>query len=189
MLDSSKEKEKKHMKVSDRIGIRREIFTGKLGERMFTVRPITPEDVKDVLALQEYVMRCLSDKNLLMGETEAEILESIDLDFCVGVFDGKRIIAFSLMVVNRETPRNLGQKLGFPPQDSVYFDITFVHPDYRGMGLQAYFLSLRDEIARQLGAKLAFVTVSPFNEHSLKNVKNSGFQVYDRRIMYSGVDR
>ena len=177
------------MKVSDRIGIRREIFTGKLGERVFTVRPITPEDVQDVLALQEYVMRGLPDKDLLMGETEEEILESIDLDFCAGIFDGKRIIAFSLMVVNRETPRSLGKKLGFPPQDSVYFDITFVHPDYRGMGLQAYLLARREDIARQLGAKLAFVTVSPLNAHSLSNIQNGGFQIYDRRIMYRGVDR
>lgn len=177
------------MKAAERIGIRREVFRGRLGERELLIRPIAAEDVVKVLELQAHVMDCLPDKNLLVGAGEEQIRESIDLDFCAGIFDGERLVAFAMMVVNRETPRNLGQKLGFPAEKCVYFDIIFVHPDYRGMGLQSYALALRDSVARELGAELAFVTVSPSNPHSLNNVKKHGFEVYDRREMYGGIDR
>lgn len=177
------------MKAADRIGIRRERFRGRLGERELLIRQIGAEDVGSVLALQQEVMDALPDKNLLVGTDEAQIRESIDLDFCAGIFDGERLAAFAMMVVNRDTPRNLGQKLGFPAEKCVYFDIIFVHPDYRGMGLQSYALALRDSVARELGAELAFVTVSPENPHSLNNVMKHGFEVYERREMYGGVDR
>lgn len=177
------------MKAADRIGIRRERFRGRLGERELLIRQIGEQDVGNVLALQQEVMDALPDKKLLVGTDEAQIRESIDLDFCVGIFDGERLAAFAMMVVNRDTPRNLGQKLGFPAEKCVYFDIIFVHPDYRGMGLQSYALALRDSVARELGAELAFVTVSPDNPHSLNNVMKHGFEVYERREMYGGVDR
>lgn len=48
---------------------------------------------------------------------------------------------------------------------------------------------LLDSVARELGAELAFVTVSPENPHSLNNVMKHGFEVYDRREMYGGIDR
>ena len=178
------------MKVSEMIGSHMEIFRGKARERALLVRAIAPEDVADVLALQKYVIDCLPDKKLLCGSNEEEILESAEKDCCLGIYDGKRLACFAQMVVNRDAPqRNLGQKLGYPWEKCVYYEIVFVHPDYRGLGLHAYALRLRDEIARALGAELGFVTVSPDNPHSLNNILASGFEVLERRSMYGGLDR
>ena len=47
----------------------------------------------------------------------------------------------------------------------------------------------RDEIAKALGAELGFVTVSPDNAFSLKNIMANGFEVLERRRMYGGRDR
>lgn len=177
------------MKVSEMIGSRMEIFSGKTGECALCVRAIQEADVNAVLALQSHVIDCMPDKSLLCGSEREEILESAEMDFCMGIFDGEQLAAFAQMVINRETPRNLGQKLGYPFEKCVYYEIVFVHPDYRGLGLQTYALRRRDEIARTLGAELGFVTVSPNNAHSLKNILNSGFEVADRRLMYGGLDR
>ena len=178
------------MQISEMIGSRMEIFSGREGERALRVRAITAEDVKAVLELQEYVISCMPDKSLLCGSEEGEILESIEKDCCMGIFDGKKMAAFAQMVVNRDAPqRNLGQKLGYPWEKCVYYEIVFVHPDYRGLGLQAYALRRRDEIAKELGAELGFVTVSPDNAFSLKNIMANGFEVLERRKMYGGRDR
>jgi len=178
------------MKASEMIGSRKEIFSGKAGERVLRVRAIAPEDVKAVLELQDYVLSCMPDKSLLCGSEEGEILESVQEDCCMGIFDGKRLAAFAQMVVNRDAPRrNLGQKLGYPWEKCVYYEIVFVHPDYRGLGLHAYALRRRDEIAKTLGAELGFVTVSPDNAFSLKNIMANGFEILERRRMYGGRDR
>lgn len=177
------------MKLSEMIGSRMEIFSGKAGECALRVRAVTAEDVDAVLALQDYVIDCLSDQSLLCGSERDEIIESAEKDFCMGIFDGDRLAAFTQMVVNRNTPRNLGQMLGYPFEKCVYYEIVFVHPDYRGLGLQAYALRRRDEVARELGAELGFVTVSPNNAFSLKNIMASGFEVVERRRMYGGLDR
>lgn len=177
------------MKISEMIGSRMEVFSGREGERALRVRAITPEDVKVVLELQEYVLSCMPDKSLLCGCEEWEILESAEKDCSMGIFDGKKLAAFAQMVVNRDTPRNLGQKLGYPYEKCVYYEIVFVHPDYRGLGLHAYALRRRDAIARELGAELGFVTVSPENAFSLKNITANGFELLERRAMYGGRDR
>lgn len=177
------------MKVSEMIGTHMEIFSGSAGERALRVRAITAADTEAVLALQAYVIDCMPDKSLLAGTDANDVRESSEQDFCMGIFDGDELVAFAQMVVNRPGERNLGQQLGYAPEKCVYYDIVFVHPDYRGLGLQAYALRRRDEIARALGAELGFVTVSPNNVHSLKNVMASGFEVVDRRLMYGGLDR
>ena len=171
------------------IGSHMEIFSGKAGERALRVRAILPGDVDAVLELQAQVIDCMPDKSLLAGTDAHDVNESLQKDFCMGIFDGDILVAFAQMVVNRPGERNLGQQLGYEAEKCVYYDIVFVHPDYRGLGLQAYALRRRDEIARALGAELGFVTVSPNNAYSLKNVMASGFEVVDRRLMYGGLDR
>jgi len=177
------------MKLSERIGVQRRVFSGKAGERVLTVRLVEEGDADAVIALQKHIIDCMPDKSLLVGVSREEVLDAVRDDLSLGIFDGDVPVAFSQMILNHDSPHNLGQKLGYDPNKCVYYDIAFVHPDYRGLGLQAYMIALRDEIARELGAQLAFVTVSPDNAHSLKNVMGSGFEVLERRTMYGGRDR
>lgn len=177
------------MNLSERIGVQRRLFSGKAGERVLTVRLVEEKDADAVIALQSHVIDCMPDKSLLVGVEREDILDAVQNDFSLGIFDGNMPVAFCQMILNHDSPHNLGQKLGHAPEKCVYYDIAFVHPDYRGLGLQACMISLRDEIARELGAELAFVTVSPDNAYSLKNVMGSGFEVVERRLMYGGRDR
>lgn len=177
------------MIVSEMIGSRMEIFSSRMGDCALKVRAIRSCDIEAVLELQAFVIDSMPDPSLLCGLEREELIDSVEKDFCMGIYDGERLVAFAQMVVNRDTPRNLGQKLGYPPERCVCFEIVFVHPDYRGLGLQAYALRRREEAAHALGAELGFVTVSPKNLYSLKNVLDNGFEVVERRKMYGGWDR
>lgn len=168
----------------------RRVFRGKGGERELLVRRVEEHETDLVMQLQSRVRASMPDPSMMAPEEEWEVRESIRMDVCLGIFDGGRMAAFSLMVANRESPeRNKGMAYGLNAADCVCFDITFVDPDYRGMGMQACLLALREEIARQLGAKYGFVTVCPANEHSLRNILGSGFEIVERKPMYGGLDR
>ena len=164
-------------------------FTGNYSEMTYTVRSVTEADVDAILSLQACVKLNLPNPAFLCTAAREEIEDSIRNDFCIGVFDGERIIAFSILVVNRPCEANLGQKLGFPPEECVTFEIVFVHPDCRGLGMQRFFIEEREKLARRLGAKRGFSTVAPDNFFSLNNILGAGFSIYDRREMYGGMDR
>lgn len=167
-----------------------EFFSGKRGGMNLAVRLVRMDEVDLVMELQARVHACMPDPSLLALTDREEVEESARLDVCLGIFDGERLAAFALMVVNRESAhRNTGQKNGLPPEECVSFDTAFVDPDYRGMGLQRRLLQAREEIALQLGAKYALVTVSPANEFSLRNILNQGFEIIARKQLYGGLDR
>jgi len=169
--------------------VREHTFTGNCCEAAYTVRSVTEADLEAVLRLQETVRLDLPDLAFLCTATRAELADSIQNDLCLGVFDGGRIVAFTILIVNRSCPGNLGQKLGFPPEECVTFEIVFVHPDCRGLGMQRFFIEERERYARRLGAKRGFSTVAPKNYFSLNNILGAGFSIYDRREMYGGMDR
>ena len=169
---------------------RRVIFSGKRGERELLVRRMRMDEVDLVMQLQTRVLETMPDSSLLAETDRDEIAESVQLDLSLGVFDGDRLAAFALMVVNRMSEsRNTGQKNGLDPLECVSFDTAFVDPDYRGLGLQKFLLTAREDVAHQLGAKYALVTVAPNNAFSLKNVMGHGFEIMARKQLYGGRDR
>jgi len=169
---------------------RRAVFSGKRGERQLLVRRMHPDEADLAVMLQTRVLETMPDSSLLAETDRDEIAESMHVDLCLGTFDGARLAAFGLMVVNRESQtRNIGQKNGLAPEECVSVDTIFVDPDYRGLGLQRYLLIAMMDLARSLGAKQALVTVAPNNEFSLKNVMDQGFEIMVRKLLYGGRDR
>ena len=154
-----------------------------------SVRRLFTDEIIAVLTLQEIVYNAMPEKNQLVLSTEEEFAVSLKDDFCVGAFDGDVLIAVTTMIMNRECERNIGGIIGFNPLECVTYDTTFVHPDYRGRGIQRRFITVKDDAARKSGAKYAFSTVSPENSYSLNNVLSGGFEIIERRTMYSGYER
>jgi GNAT superfamily N-acetyltransferase len=64
-----------------------------------------------------------------------------------------------------------------------------VDPDYREMGLHTALSARRIRIARELGYRCAFVTVSPLNLPSLKVQFKHGFQIVAAISAYGGFSR
>lgn len=158
----------------------------------FRIRLCGPADLDEILLLQDEVKRSIAKDDIFVMDTRGELQESLELDCCIGAYADGRLAAFSLSIANRITDRNLGRKLGAPDEELknyVTYDTTFVHPDYRGYGLQQYFMPIKDEDARERGALFALCTVSPDNPHSLHNTTSTGFQVIRKCVMYGGVER
>ena len=169
------------------------VFRNRRGEaRHLTVRRCEPQHLDAILALQSEVLRALPSAELFALGTAEEYEESLTLDCCLGAFDGETLVTFSLMIVNRVTPRSLGAALGYDSArmlKAVTYDSTFVAPSARGFGLQRAFLPLKDAVAIALSASEALATVAPGNAHSLNNLLADGFTVVERRPMYGGLDR
>ena len=151
-----------------------------------------PDDLEDILALQERVYDTIENKDTFVLTTREELIESLEQDTCIGAFDGELLVAFTLMVTNPGSARNLAKYLDYSEEKSakcVTYDTTFVHPDYTGYGLQRVFIRLKDLIALNMGAAEALATVSPDNPRSLKNLQAGGFEIVARKEMYGGVER
>lgn len=145
-----------------------------------------------IMALQKRVYDAVREKDTFVLTTGEELAESLELDTCIGAYQGTAPAAFTLMVTNPYSSRNLGLYLGYSPErcaKCVTYDTTFVDPAYKGFGLQRLFITLKDALARGAGAEEALATVSPDNEASLKNLLASGFSAASRKNMYGSYDR
>ena len=158
----------------------------------FEFRRCTAEDLAAIFALQERVVRALPMLELFACTTEAELAESLELDFCLGAYADDRLVMVSIMVTNRISPRNLGIYLGYEEArllQTVTYDTTFVDPAFRGYGLQRLSFRFKDAEAAALGAREALATVAPDNDASLHNLLADGFAEVDRQSLYGGLDR
>lgn len=168
-------------------------FSKKNGSEIeMTIKRCGTEHVENVISLQNRVYGSIKDKNTFVSTTIEELTESLLLDACFGAFINDSLIAFTLMVVNRECLRNLGFYLGYGPEmrlQCVTYDTTFIDPQYNGYGLQRFFIALKDSCARDLGATQALATVSPDNTYSIQNLLSSGFEIAAEKPMYGGFQR
>lgn len=161
------------------------------GARLFQleIRLCGRENLGGILDLQQKVYGNVSDKDTFVQTTKEELAESLDEDFCVGAFSGDVLAAFTLMIINRASRRNLAYLFDDTEQSaqtSVTYDTTFVDPAYVGCGLQRYFITLKDKLAVRLGAVRAYATVSPDNAFSLSNMTANGFETLGKKQMYGG---
>ena len=162
-------------------------------EKDFILRRCCPDDLDAIVKLQDAVYDELEEKRLFVKTKREEFAESLELDQCFCFEDEGRMAAFTLMVAGRPGYRNYGEYLGYSPEEmakTVSMDTTFVHPDYRGFGLQKYFFDLRERVATEvLGAEQALTTISSENVYSLNNARKSGFEEVKRVTIYGGLER
>jgi len=153
------------------------------------IRMLDINDLSQLMEFQSCVHSGIEDKEQFVFTDQNECSDSLNNDICIGVFSNNSLIAACILVINRDSDRNIGAKMGYDPLQSATLDSVFISPEYRGMGLQNYLISLRLELAAQLGAKYAFATVSPQNVHSLNNLQSSGFCSIYKGTMYGNFER
>lgn len=152
-------------------------------------RNITPEDLKDVLELQTLVYEDLENKEVLETIEAEEFSEMIEQGFIIGMFKGDELKAVRAMYIPPvDDPEHLASDGGVEQREEViYSEITFIHPDERGQGLQT-------KLGRELIKKVrddgrfnyVFTTVMPTNLPSLKDKLRLGFKIVNTRYMYGG---
>lgn len=163
------------------------------GEKQeFLIRRCKDTDLFAIMRFQRKIYEDLSDPGIYAMVDEEDVLESLKLDYCFGVYLEDRLVAFTMMIANRRSMRNYGSYIGYTPEQqrkSVSMEITIVDEECRGYGLQKYFVRLREEIAREIGATEALVTIGPDNEYSLRNLMDSGYEIIETRVLYEGAMR
>ena len=153
-------------------------------------RRLYPRDINQCFELQNEIYEELPNKETYVPTTEDEFYESFLVDYAYGLFDGDKLVALSIMVLNREDPRNLGNDLeGHNPKECVTFDSVMVKKEYRGYGIQSFFLKESEYVMKTCSAKYLIATVSPLNVYSKNNFINNGFKVVKTLNKYNNVLR
>lgn len=156
-------------------------------DKEIKIRDAWFDEISAILKLQELVYSGIDNSEIYVNTTRSELIECLHMDYVLGAYDGDKLVAVATFIDNRKTPRNLGATMGEKASECFTFDAVFVHPDYRGLGLQREFIEVAKQKAMLDGATSIWCTVSPSNEHSHNNFTSSGFYVYKSAIpMYGG---
>jgi len=161
----------------------------------FIVRSLETKDQDQFTTLQQTIVDHLEDKDLLQPLTDEElsyIFEGGGL--ILGTFVEEKLIACRALLYPGDDPENIGRDLDLPYDEQmkvVHQEISFVHPEYRGNGLQH---SLSKVIMQQLKHSSSFFThlcstVSPKNIPSLKDKFHQGLLIVDVKQKYDGMLR
>lgn len=151
-----------------------------------SLRRLLPRHFNQVWELQTQIVEDLADKAVFAISTRDEILESMLIDFCYGLFNEDQLVATCICVLNRKTlktgdhERNLCVLTNDKKNYAGYvtFDSIQVHPDYRGYGIQRFFLQKAELAAQKVGASYLLATVSPDNRYSLDRFRDAGYEIF-----------
>lgn len=153
------------------------------------VRKLTVDDLNDIMTLQTLVYEDLQNKMILETIDEPEFTEMIEQGFIIGVFEEEDLKAIRAMYIPPiDDPEHLAEDGGIKEREEViYSEISLIHPDCRGQGLQT---KLGRQLVERVQAdgrfKHILTTVLPTNIPSLKDKFRLGFKIVNTRIMYGG---
>ncbi len=158
----------------------------------FHVTLLSKEHIEQILLLQNIVVEALEDKSRLQPLSQEEfqyILEGNGM--MIGAFIKNELIAFRALLVPLIDDEHLGLDIGLPESELhrvIYQEISNVHPNYRGNGIQKILATvIMDELQKE-NSKYDYVccTVSPFNIPSLKDKFAQGMEIAALKEKYGG---
>ncbi|WP_414627739.1 N-acetyltransferase family protein [Alkalihalophilus pseudofirmus] len=158
----------------------------------YQVRRLTREDLNVILEVQQVVLDTLENKEHLQPLSEEEFKAILRGDgLILGVFVKGSLTAFRALWFPGDDEENLGRDLGLSPSEQrkvVHQEISIVHPDYRGNGLQKRLAALvmRELAERTSEYEYVCCTVHPFNIPSLKDKLAQGMRIVKLKEKYAG---
>lgn len=155
-------------------------WTGKIGEKEYVVRELKKDSLEAILRLQDIVLGTLVNNHFLSPLTGEEFEDSILKKLMVGVFVEGELIAFRALAIPEIDEHHLGYDIGLGTEqldEVVYQEITNVHPDYRGFGLQKKLGVIVMELLDSSPYTYVCATVAPFNIASLKDKLSQGMVI------------
>lgn len=167
-------------------------WTGKLGEKDYVVRVLKKDSVEDILRLQDLVLGTLINNDFLSPVTKEEYEDFVSKSLMVGVFVEDKLIAFRALAIPEIDEHHLGYDIGLKTEQLdqvVYQEITNVHPDYRGFGLQKKLGAIVMELLDASPYTHVCATVAPFNIASLKDKLSQGMVIGALKNKYADMLR
>ncbi|SES23347.1 hypothetical protein [Psychrobacillus sp. OK032] len=167
-------------------------WSGMLGDKDYVVRVLKKDKVEEILRLQNIVLGTLINDDFLSPLTREEYEDAISKNLMVGVFVEGELIAFRALAIPEIDEHHLGYDIGLETEQLekvVYQEITNVHPDYRGFGLQKKLGTIVMEILDASPYTHVCATVAPFNIASLKDKLSQGMVIGALKKKYGDMIR
>ncbi|MCM3757603.1 GNAT family N-acetyltransferase [Sporosarcina aquimarina] len=154
---------------------------------------LTKHDLPEITQLQTKVIEHLSEKTFLQPLSEEEFEYILDGNgLLVGVRSDGNLIAFRALMDPGEDPEHLGEDAGIPKEQwssVLYSEITNVHPDFQGNGLQRQLGKIVMEEVDADRYKYVCATVAPFNIASIKDKFELGMHIAALSVKYETLTR
>ncbi|MFC5559376.1 GNAT family N-acetyltransferase [Ureibacillus thermophilus] len=167
------------------------IEKGVLKDIAYYVKKLKMSDLPQILALQQAVVNSLPDQETLQPLTIEEfqyILQGNGL--MIGVFVDEQLIAFRALLIPELDDQGLGKDIGLVDEADLkrvlYQEISNVHPDFRGYGLQKKMAQI---IMKKIDASrfdYVLATVMPYNIPSMKDKFYQGMYIAALKEKYGG---
>lgn len=166
------------------------IAQGFLGTYAYTVELLTEKSIPALMQLQQEVVAALPDKAILQPLDEQELRFILTGNgVMIGVYVEEKLIAFRALLEPEIDEEHLGRDIGLAEDELsqvLYQEISNVHPDFRGYGLQR---TMADWVMQQVDSSkhsIICATVMPFNIASLKDKFAQGMYVAALKYKYGG---
>lgn len=160
------------------------------GRAVLRGRLLTANEVDAVLALHLDVVRAMP-ADLVATETRAFFVDHAGrIGRLIGLFDGDRLVAYSILGLPGPGDPNFGDDHGLATQALArvaHLDGAAVHPNFRGNGLQRRMIAWRLAAARAAGRTIALSTVAPGNVASLASMLSEGLQIRALATRFGGL--
>ncbi|MFF5997013.1 GNAT family N-acetyltransferase [Lysinibacillus sp. KU-BSD001] len=154
-----------------------------------TYRLLNERDLAAIQAVQADVCAALDDPAILQPLSVAELLNILRGNgVMLGVFSSEQLVAFrALLKPAVDEDEHLGADVGATDFTRVlYQEISNVHPDVRGQGLQKLMASWIMDKVDSANFDWICATVMPYNIASLKDKFAQGMYVYALKLKYGG---
>lgn len=157
-------------------------------EVVYEMKFLGPDDIDDVIELQDTMARALPDKEIFRLTTPEEFRDLLSVQKSViGVITEDELIAYNIVCFPGEDADNFGADIGLAwveLEKVAHLKAVVVHPSYRGNQIQRKLAEIHQEVIRDLGYCHVCSTVSPKNAISIQNHFASGFVIKGLKIKY-----
>lgn len=163
------------------------LFSDNHGQKIhLSLRRLMPHHLEQVIRFQDKIIAGIEQPGIFAPSTKEEIVESMLVDYCYGLFDGNKLAAVCICVLNRKTKRKNRAERNLcvytDSKDAYYDYLTFdtiqVAQEYRGFGIQSFFLCRAEDVARMVHANHIIATVAPDNPYSRNMFEKAGYDIY-----------
>lgn len=160
-------------------------------EHSAVIRLLNEADFLAYKQLDEEIIASLKMVGTYQANTDefAQNCISQRMGFAFGCFVEDEMVAYSMVFVPKDSPKNLGLDVDLPKaylSQVVHRDSVGVKPAFRGNGIQGILGRVSTKIILEKGYPFLFSTVHPQNTASLRNLTKQGFVIVKVKKKYGG---
>ncbi|MDA5559872.1 hypothetical protein PJK55_03925 [Exiguobacterium sp. MMG028] len=166
------------------------MWQGEIKDLPLQVRVLTLSDLPELLSIQEAVIQALAEPEHYQSLSIEEFTKLLTDQTLIGATAEGRLIAFRAMLIPPIDDEHLGRDIGWSEvslERVLYQEVTNVHPDFRGYGLQTHLGKLlMSQVESDNRFDVVCATVAPFNIPSMKDKFTLGLRIGALKEKYGG---